>query len=137
MYKTPHRTKFFGRALTVLSIYVMSTVVAEPEIHSIAFHPVPLIGDSSLDTSENSILSESRFEEMSPLVTDKELQSTSEQYRESIHNLEFIEGPFNIMIAKQSQTLGDLLDRAGDHEGAIKAYEKSLHGLFFQWQQRP
>ena len=108
------------RALIALLAFYLPIASAQSSYNNIAFHPVPLSNSNPNITYDPGILF--------PAGSDDIASQTSVQnYLENIKELEANSGPFSMHVAQQTESLGDLLSRLKDFEGAIQAYEKSMH----------
>ncbi len=130
MKKSVQKLHFFLGACFILSLSSLTSVIAKPDTPVIAFHPVPL---SSAVNTENHMWPDLAFsakKDAYSYTNDTALESLNtsiEQYRENIREIEYREGPFNAMLSQQFESVGDLLHKTSDFDGAIDAYEKSLH----------
>ena len=122
-----YHTTLRGSLLCVLAGLVTSFAVAAPDYRNIAFYPVPLKEEpkpASLQLAGLEILgSSSRFN----ISSNDTARISAEEYQANMRQLEMDEGPFAIALSEQAEALGDLQAKLGNHDEAIKAYEKSLH----------
>lgn len=141
MFTSTRRIPLPGKVTAAVLLGFAVTAFAGPDYRTIAFHPVPLTNDNAgsymdllAPVSSDSILGFQDDASMSDASVDR--------YRASISELELTGGPFNVLVAQQTEALGDLLSRRHDPDAAIKAFEKSLHilrineGLYSAGQER-
>jgi len=122
-----YHTTLRGSLLCVLAGLVTSFAVAAPDYRNIAFYPVPLKEEpkpASLQLAGLEILGSSPRLNISSKDTAR---ISAEEYQANMRQLEMDEGPFAIALSEQAEALGDLQAKLGNHDEAIKAYEKSLH----------
>jgi len=128
MTKSIQMFHFFLGAFFILSLASNTSVIAKPPV--IAFHPVPLSNAVNTDNHIESDLAFSVKTNEYRYTNDTALGSLNtslDQYRENIREIEYRDGPFNPMLSQQFESVGDLLYKTSDFDNAIDAYEKSLH----------
>jgi len=113
----------------MISLASPAIVIAKPDSANIAFHPVPLSGTAADKHKQPEIHSLSNSDRCSCIIDNSPdfVKTSIEQYRENIREIEYHNGPFNLILGQQFESLGDLLRKVSDFDNAIDAYEKSLH----------
>jgi len=107
----------FGASMVLMS---PQASIAQ-NFNNIAFHPVPLT-DASQVTEQGLLQVTYNRVAGEPFHT-----SSAEQFQAAIRQVENTSGPFSPAAAQQAESLGDFLASNGDPEGAVEAFEKSLH----------
>jgi hypothetical protein len=110
---------------------------ARPDFSNLAFHPVSLatVSDqrrSPFDTgakpADTAVLPPPGAR-LSPEDTWRLERSSIAKYEQAIAAAQSKHGPYAHAISEQAMALGLLLQRTGDQQAALKAFERSMHVL--------
>lgn len=133
MCSTLVRIVFLSTATLAVLVFHNLTI-ARPDLSRLSFHPVPLehVVEASRAADQPRqiavaipipVLRSSRDE------TRKYQQASIESYRRAIAKAQAEQGPYASSIGEQTLALGKLLHGTGDEEGALAAFERSMHVL--------
>jgi tetratricopeptide (TPR) repeat protein len=123
----------------VLSVSLPDSSCAGQDLQYLSFHPVPLTTTAASDSTGQH---DSTHVEYTLRPTRLDPAAREAKYREAIATVRSTEGPYALPLSEHLLGLGRLLQRQGQLDAALDAYETSMHVLrvnlgLYSLEQKP